>query len=81
MSRELPRARDRVNVVGYPAGVPAKVDGPAAVLSVRPETLDYFTLNSDTYDRSSGSAVLAENGELVGSLVRGGQDYECGQRR
>jgi V8-like Glu-specific endopeptidase len=80
VSRELPREGDRVNVVGYPAGVPLKVDGPAAVLSVRPDTLDYFMLNSDTYDRSSGSAVLAENGELVGLLVRGGQDYEYRER-
>lgn len=80
VSRELPRAGDRVNVVGYPIGVPLKVDGPAAVLSVRGDTLDYFTLNSDTYDRSSGSAVLAENGELVGLLVRGGQDFEYRER-
>lgn len=80
LGRELPRAGDRVNVVGYPAGVPLKVDGAASVLSIRPDTLDYFMLNSDTYDRSSGSAVLAENGELIGLLVRGGQDYEYRER-
>jgi V8-like Glu-specific endopeptidase len=76
LSRSLPVAGERVSVIGYPAGVPAKVTGPATVLSVRDEQLDYFTLNSDTFDRSSGSGVFTESGELAGILVRGGQDFE-----
>jgi len=71
----LPAVRDSVQVMGYPAGLPLKVDGPAEVLSAR-STRDYFTLDSDTFDRSSGSAVVDETGALVGIFVRGGQDYE-----
>jgi len=72
---DLPEVGDRVGVIGYPAGVPVKVDD-ARVLATRPDALDYFSLNSDTFDRSSGSSVVNARGELIGLLARGAYDYE-----
>jgi len=75
LSARAPEVDDPVTVVGYPAGLPLKVDGPVRVVAIRDEPRDYFSLNSDTYDRSSGSAVLDSGGGLVGIFVRGAQDY------
>lgn len=66
----------RATVIGYPSGLPAKVDRGATVLDARTAELDYFTLSSDTFSSSSGSGVFDDEGKLLGMLVRGGLDYE-----
>ena len=65
-----------MTVIGYPNGLPAKVASGAVVLDERAGRRDYFTLNSDTFDGSSGSGVFDDRGELAGVFVRGGDDYE-----
>jgi hypothetical protein len=65
-----------VVALGFTSGLPLKVDRGAAVQDARSLQFDYFTVNTDTFKGSSGSAVLDENYELAGVLVRGGNDYE-----
>jgi hypothetical protein len=67
---------ETLTVIGYPHGIPAKIDSAAKVLDVRPTESDYFTLTSDTFVGSSGSGVFNRRGEIVGTFVRGGIDYE-----
>jgi len=62
-------------VVGYPSGLPVKIDCGGTVLDSRTTTRDYFTLTSDTFDRSSGSGVFDASGQLAGVFVRGEPDY------
>lgn len=66
---------EQVPVVGYPAGLPAKVDMEAKVLDTRARYLDHFTLSSDTSIGSSGSGVFNTQGELLGVLARGRPDF------
>jgi hypothetical protein len=66
----------RVTVIGYPEGLPVKVAAGAEVLDGRPGSLDYFTMDSDTFEGSSGSGVFDQDGRLAGVFVRGGFDYE-----
>jgi V8-like Glu-specific endopeptidase len=62
-------------VIGYPSGLPVKIDAGAELLWMR-QCRDYFTLDSDTFQSSSGSGVFDAIGRLVGIFVRGGGDYE-----
>jgi hypothetical protein len=66
----------RVAVIGYPSGLPVKIDRGAEVLDARPRTGDYFTMDSDTFEGSSGSGVFDQEGRVAGVFVRGGFDYE-----
>ena len=67
-------------VIGYPGGLPVKIDTGAELLWMR-QCRDYFTLNSDTFQSSSGSGVFDEIGQLIGIFVRGGSDYEYDSKR
>jgi V8-like Glu-specific endopeptidase len=69
------RAGERVTVLGFPGGVPAKVDDGGLVRSARASVGDYFALDSDTFHGSSGSGVFDAQYRLAGVLVRGGRDY------
>jgi V8-like Glu-specific endopeptidase len=74
--REQPLASgEAVTVMGFPAGLPAKIDRGARVMDARGGE-DYFTLSSDTFEGSSGSAVLDAEGRLAGVLSRGGDDFD-----
>jgi hypothetical protein len=65
---------DRVYTIGHPCGLPMKVANNAVVLSSRDV---FFVTNLDTYGGNSGSGVwLEDTHELVGILVRGGDDFE-----
>jgi len=64
-----------VVALGFTSGVPAKIDTGAEIIDPRSGSLDYFKLNSDTFAGSSGSGLFDTKGELVGVLVRGGEDY------
>ncbi|HEY6882175.1 MAG TPA: serine protease [Polyangiales bacterium] len=61
--------------IGCASGLPAKIDSGAHALATRDDVLDYFVLDSDTFQGSSGSGVFDVNGSLLGVLVRGGEDY------
>ena len=61
--------------MGFPSGIPAKIEDGGIVRSRRASTLDYFTADTDTFGGNSGSGVFNDNGILVGILVRGATDY------
>jgi hypothetical protein len=69
------RSGEPLAVLGTGSGLPIKIDSGAHVLSPRADVRDYFSLDSDTFEGSSGSAVVDGDGQLVGVLVRGGNDY------
>lgn len=62
-------------VIGFPDGIPAKIDDGGVVLDPRGDDLDFFRASLDTFGGNSGSGVFLETGELVGLLVRGERDY------
>lgn len=68
-------ARERVAVVGFPSGLPLKLDDGGRVVDPRDETRDFFVATTDTFGGSSGSAVYDARRLLVGVLVRGAVDY------
>ena len=67
---------ERATVIGYPSGLPVKVDRGATVLDTREAEDDYLSMASDTFMGSSGSGVFNRQNELVAIVVRGGVDYE-----
>ncbi|MEC9466871.1 MAG: serine protease, partial [Myxococcota bacterium] len=64
-----------VVVIGFPSGLPAKIEDGGYVQNRRSNVLDYFSANTDTFGGNSGSGVFNDNGVLVGILVRGANDY------
>lgn len=61
-------------VIGYPSGLPAKIDDGGIVRQNENEV--YFKGDLDTFGGNSGSAVFnAKSGEVEGILVRGAVDY------
>ncbi len=76
--RDAPvEADEPVTVIGYPAGLPVKVDDGARVVDPRPSRGDSFTLSSDTFAVSSGAGVFDRTGALVGVFARGRRDYDA----
>jgi hypothetical protein len=61
--------------IGSASGLPAKIDSGSRVIDSRAGAGDFFLLDSDTFEGSSGSGVFDVGGKLVGVLVRGGRDY------
>ena len=65
---------DPLYVVGYPAGLPAKISGGARVRSV--DERGFILANLDTYGGNSGSAVFNDaNDQVEGILVEGEADF------
>lgn len=64
-----------VGVIGFPSGIPAKIDLGGTVTRNRPTQRDYFQASLDTFGGNSGSGVFTLDGLLAGILVRGEQDY------
>jgi V8-like Glu-specific endopeptidase len=75
IASEPPSIGSPLTVIGTPSGLPVKVDDGARLLYAR-SCMDYFTLDSDTFESSSGSGVFDELGRLAGVFVRGGGDYQ-----
>jgi Trypsin-like peptidase domain len=74
--RETPLTNgERLSVLGTGSGLPIKIDSGARVVAARSERRDFFALDSDTFEGSSGSAIVDAQYKLVGVLVRGGKDY------
>jgi V8-like Glu-specific endopeptidase len=69
------RLSERVTAIGFPSGLPAKIDTGAHVIDARAGQADFFSFDSDTFRGSSGSGIFDSDGALVGTLVRGGEDY------
>jgi len=74
--RETPlTVGEPLSVLGTGSGLPIKIDSNARVVAPRTESGDFFALESDTFEGSSGSGVFDADQLLVGILVRGGLDY------
>jgi V8-like Glu-specific endopeptidase len=67
---------DPLTVVGFPSGLPAKIDSGATVDDARTATVDAFTMTSDTFHGSSGSPVFDSANEVVGIFSEGTADFE-----
>ncbi|MBK8172091.1 MAG: trypsin-like peptidase domain-containing protein [Sandaracinaceae bacterium] len=67
---------DGVAVVGFGSGLPGKIDNGATVVNTRERVLDFFQATLDSFGGNSGSGVFDDSHEVVGILVRGGEDYQ-----
>lgn len=68
------KSGDLVYTIGHPCGLPMKIANNAEVRDA--SSAVYFRTNLDTYGGNSGSGVwLEDSHELVGILVRGGEDF------
>lgn len=66
---------DPLILMGFPSGLPLKIDDGGFVSDPRSANNDYFRATVDAFAGNSGSGVFNEAGEQVGILVRGEQDY------
>jgi len=66
---------DGLTAIGFPNGTPAKIADNGRVVDDRSARFDWFMATLDTFGGNSGSGVFADDGTLVGVLVRGNQDY------
>jgi len=64
-----------VSVVGFPDGIPAKLDSEGVVIIDGTPDLEAFDATLDTFGGNSGSGVYNAEGVLVGNLARGQTDY------
>ncbi len=64
-----------VAVIGFPDGIPAKIDSDGTVIWDGAPEHNAFEATLDTFSGNSGSGVYDPQGVLVGSLARGEQDY------
>ncbi|MEE2644261.1 MAG: serine protease [Myxococcota bacterium] len=73
--------RDPLVMMGFPSGIPLKVDSGGYVVNARADELDFFRATVDAFGGNSGSGVFDAEGRQVGILVRGEQDYEQDRSR
>jgi V8-like Glu-specific endopeptidase len=67
-----------VVMIGHPSGLPQKIADKAFIKSI---SATEFKATVDAFQINSGSAVFhAQNGELLGILVRGKKDYRTNQQ-
>jgi V8-like Glu-specific endopeptidase len=69
-----PNADAEIILIGYPFGLPCKVADGAKVLDQVPGGR-WLRTNCDAYGGNSGSAVVDNNGVVIGILVRGNTDF------
>jgi hypothetical protein len=63
-----------LTVIGYPLGIPAKLDMGVRVRGVPAEST-YFWTNTDAFSGSSGAAVFDASAQLAGLVIGGGYDF------
>lgn len=64
----------RVNLIGFGSGLPAKVDS-GGVVTRTAGLGEYFRADTDTFGGSSGSALFDDAGRVLGLHVRGELDW------
>lgn len=64
----------RVNVIGFGSGLPAKIDSSASIIQSPPDG-EYFTAQTDTFGGNSGSPLFDDAGQIVGLNVAGQPDW------
>lgn len=75
LSEQRAHPGDQVTVIGFPSGLPAKLDHGALVQELTSVAPEIFAIDSDTFSSSSGSGVLNADGQLLGNIVSGAADY------
>lgn len=75
ISARAAQVDEAVTVMGFPSGLPLKLDHGGRVRDAMTATPELFSLDSDTFAASSGSGVFDAEGKLVGSIVSGRSDY------
>lgn len=74
------RAGERVSVLGYPSGIPLKIDDSGE--AVQGVDYDSFTLFADVFEGHSGAPVFDNRNRVVGIVSQGDpdeDDYEAGR--
>ncbi len=66
--------RDLVTLIGYPSGIPVKIDIEGAVMDISSSTTS-FGATVDAFGGNSGSGVFDTEGRVVGVLTAGERDY------
>lgn len=64
-----------VTLIGYPSGLPAKIDDGGQVTASRVADAFGFFATMDAFGGNSGSGVFDAAGRVVGVLVSGNEDY------
>ncbi|MBL9004208.1 MAG: trypsin-like peptidase domain-containing protein [Myxococcales bacterium] len=67
-------AGEGVSIIGFPSGIPAKIDSGGSIRDPRSAQGDYFVATTDSFRGNSGSGVYVGN-QVAGVLVRGETDY------
>ena len=62
---------DPIAMIGFPTGLPAKIDAGAAVASAQDPETEFFVANLDAFKGHSGSATFDSEGLLAGILLGG----------
>ncbi|MFW2390577.1 MAG: trypsin-like serine peptidase [Polyangiales bacterium] len=62
---------ERIAMIGFGSGLPAKIDSGGSVAEPRENTLDYFVANVDAFQGHSGSATFDSENRLAGILIGG----------
>lgn len=63
--------QERLAMIGFGSGLPAKIDSGASVADPRASRLDYFVANLDAFQGHSGSATFDSENRLAGILIGG----------
>lgn len=66
---------DPIVMIGFPSGLPAKIEDGGRITNTRSNTRDYFEATTDSFGGNSGSGVFDDEGRVIGILVRGQNDY------
>lgn len=69
------QAGESVALVSHPSGLPAIIDTGGVVVDERAGERDYFVVDTDSFEGSSGGPIFDASGALIGVLVRGEEDY------
>jgi V8-like Glu-specific endopeptidase len=76
MGNDLVTTGQTLTCIGFPNGIPLKIDSGGSVRDPRAATRDYFLATTDTFAGSSGSGVFDRTTlELRGVLLDGDTDY------
>jgi V8-like Glu-specific endopeptidase len=77
LAPSAPKAGDELVAIGYPGGLPAKVDRGAVVLQVGVPTAEHFLATMDAFSGNSGGPVFDTSERMLGILTAGApEDYE-----
>ena len=69
------RPGDEIVVIGFPSGLPAKIDTTGEVMHAFAFDRSFFHATPDTFGGNSGSGIFDDDGLLIGVMIEGAEDY------